>query len=173
VTGAGIVRLDDLLHVLGAWEGHGHAEYPTIDATDYREELVFEHNGKDPVLHYVQKTWKPTRGGQAEEPIFWESGFLLDRGEGSFELVSAQKSGRAEVLRGPAGWGEDGTIALDLESASVVNDARVLASARRWVIAPDRIDYRLEMSLRTHPAVRVHLSARLGRAPEAREERTP
>lgn len=158
------VRLDDLLHLVGAWEGTGHAEYPTIDTTDYREELVFEHNGKDPVLHYVQKTWKPIRGGRAEEPIFWESGFLVDRGEGSFELVSAQKSGRAEVLRGPAVRGEDGMIALDLESASIVNDPRVLASARRLLIAPDRIDYRLEMGLRTHPAVRVHLSATLQRA---------
>ena len=164
MTAAGTVRLDDLLHLVGTWEGHGHAEYPTIDATDYREELVFEHNGKDPVLHYVQKTWKPIRGGRAEEPIFWESGFLLDRGAGSFELVSAQKSGRVEVLRGPAVRGEDGVIALDLESASIVNDARVLASARRLGIAPDRIEYRLEMSLRTHPAVRLHLAARLMRA---------
>ncbi|MDP2530023.1 MAG: FABP family protein [Candidatus Palauibacterales bacterium] len=158
------VRLDDFLHLVGTWEGRGHAEYPTIDATDYREELVFEHDGKDPILHYVQKTWKPSGSGRMDEPIFWESGFLIDRDDGVFELVSAQKSGRVEVLRGSAVRGEDGAIALDLESVWIVNDDRVLASVRRLVIAPDRFDYRLEMSLRTHPAVRLHLAARLVRA---------
>ncbi len=40
----------------------------------------------------------------------------------------------------------------------IVNDDRVLASVRRLVIAADGFDYRLEMSLRTHPAARLHMA---------------
>lgn len=160
------IRLPDLIRLKGVWTGTGHAQYPTIQPADYREELVFTANDKDPVLHYEQRTWRAMAGSQASEPLFWESGFLIDRGEGNFELVSAQRSGRVEVLRGKAVAEARNVIVIALSSVSIVNDERMLRSARTLRISPDALEYELEMATKTNPTMDTHLSARLTRASE-------
>ena len=96
------ISISDLTYIAGTWEGSGHAEYPTIQPIDYREELIFTLNKKDLVIHYEQRTWIKSSDERHNEPIFWESGFFIDKNNGLFDLVSAQKTGRMEILRGSA-----------------------------------------------------------------------
>ncbi len=166
---SGIVGLGDLLRLVGRWEGVGHAAYPTIEPADYREELVFRHDGTGPLLRYFQRAWRASPGNRDGEPLFQECGFLIDREDGTFEMVSAQWSGRTEVLRGPAARDHDGRLSLDLASVAIGNDDRVLRSARRLELGTDTLVYRLRMSTRSHPAGGIHLRARLRRVdPEGR-----
>ena len=153
------ISFPDLIHLVGTWSGTGRAEYPTITPVDFREELVFEHNTKDPALHYVQRTWRVSG-----EPLFWESGFLIDKGGGIFELVSAQKSGRVEVLRGPAARSGDAALVLALRSIHIVNDGRMITSQRVFRITTAVIEYEHGMSTQTHPAMARHVRSRLERS---------
>lgn len=46
-------HLRALAPLLGAWQGRGTGEYPTIEPFEYLEEVVFSHVGK-PFLVYGQ-----------------------------------------------------------------------------------------------------------------------
>ncbi len=155
------ISIKNLLQLVGEWEGTGHAEYPTIKPIDYSELLSFSYNGKDPVLHYEQRSWIKSSQGEDREPIFWESGFIIDNGNGLFELVSAQKSGRVEILRGASEKLTKGRIKLDLVSVSIVNDDRMIRSGRIFIFSKSEIEYELKMSMSSNPAYQKHLSAKL------------
>ncbi len=60
----------DLASLAGVWKGEGRAEYPTITPTEYREETVFSTNGKDPVVHYEQRTWIKSADENNGQPVF-------------------------------------------------------------------------------------------------------
>jgi hypothetical protein len=154
------LSIDELAFLVGTWNGTGHAEYPTIQPAEYSEELTFTGNKKDPVIHFEQRTWiESTAGGR--EPLFWESGFLLDKGDGIFELVSAQKSGRMEVLRGKAKRTDANAFELRLMSVLIVNDDRMIRSGRTFAFSPDKLMYELSMSTTVNPAFQRHLAAQL------------
>lgn len=155
------IGLEQLFELVGVWEGYGHAEYPTIEPMDYREELTFSYNHKDPVFHYVQRTWKASEGSKVGDPIFWESGFLIDRNDGVFELVSAQKSGRMELLKGTATMKNETVVSLELTSESIINDHRMIRSSRHFDFSPGAISYQLKMSTHANPSFQIHLSAQL------------
>ena len=146
----------------GTWTGTGHAEYPTINPADYREELTFTSDGKHSMLHYAQRTWKLTPGS-GPEPLFWESGFFIDKEDGTFEMASAQQSGRMEILRGAAVRGKDGEIILEMNSATIVNDERMVQSQRVFTIGKDTLSYVLNMSTTAVPKLSLHASAQLNR----------
>ena len=154
------ISYKDLLYLAGEWEGTGHAEYPTIEPVNYREQLTFSYNGKDPVIHYEQSSWIVSSDTKKEEPIFWESGFIIDIGNSSFELVSAQKSGRVEILRGKAEL-VNKKIKLDLVSVKIVNDEKMIRSGRVFTFSKSSIEYELKMSISTNHAYQKHLSAKL------------
>lgn len=156
------VQFSDLLFLTGAWAGSGHAEYPTISPADYRDQIVFTSDHKHSILHYVQQTWKVREAGDPE-PLFWESGFIIDKGNSIFEVVSAQQSGRMEVLRGKAAKDDRGEVVLDLHSETIVNDERMLHSQRVFRFYPDRVEYELKMSTKANPNLQRHASAMLTR----------
>ena len=156
-----VIELSDLAYLAGAWAGNGHAQYPTIPEADYREELVFSSDGKNPFIHYVQRTWRIGVG--SEEPLFWESGFLIDRGNGTFEMASSQQSGRMEILRGNALAGPKREVALELNSVSIVNDDRMIRSQRIYHFRPGSLSYELRMSTKVNPTMDVHLRATLSK----------
>lgn len=157
------VTISDLGFIVGKWEGTGIAEYPTIKPMDYEEGLVFTRNDRDPVIHYEQRTWVQSSGGDNGQPVFWESGFIIDRGDGAFELVSAQKSGRIEILRGDAEASDGGAIEIVFASVAISNDPRMLKSGRKFRFHENVIDYELHMSTTENPAYDRHLRARLKR----------
>ncbi len=158
------ITIADLGFIVGKWEGTGLAEYPTIASVDYDEGLVFTRNDKDPVIHYEQRTWIKSSDENNGRPVFWESGFIIDKGDGLFELVSAQKSGRVEIMRGDAKTADGGGIEIAFNSVSILNDARLLKSGRRFRFLENVIDYELQMSTTENPAYDRHLRARLQRS---------
>lgn len=155
------IGFEQLHGAIGTWEGFGHAQYPTIEPIDYREELIISCNYKGPVFHYVQRTWKIVKPDTVGEPIFWESGFLIDRDDSTFELVSAQKSGRVETLRGPAALSDGNGVTIELASANIINDDRLIRTWRRFVFSPNSIRYQMKMSTKSHPMADVHLLSEL------------
>ena len=157
------VTISDLGFIIGKWEGTGLAEYPTIKSVDYDEGLVFMRNDKDPVIHYEQRTWIKSSGEDNGQPVFWESGFIIDKGDGVFELVCAQKSGRMELLRGQAKSSNGSGIELELTSMIISNDPRMHKSGRKFRFLENMIDYELQMATAENPGYERHLRARLRR----------
>lgn len=155
------ISLTNFAYIIGRWEGSGRAEYPTIVPRDYGEELVFAVNGKDAAIHFEQRTWIKSADERNGEPLFWESGFLLDKGEGLFEMVSAQKSGRVEILRGGAQKTDETIIRLDLASVAIFNDDRMIRSGRMLHFHGETLVYELWMSTTKNVAYQRHLVARL------------
>ena len=76
----------------GKWEGTGWAEYPTINNTEYREELSFSANDKDRVIQYEEKTWIEVPASVGEQPIFWECGFFVFKDVHMLSLVALYKN---------------------------------------------------------------------------------
>ncbi len=164
-SGSEHLTIADLVFVAGSWSGKGRAIYPTIEPMDYREELRVDSNGFDPVLHYEQRTWVLSEGDRQGQPIFWESGFFVDRGGSRFELVSAQRTGRMEVLSGTGRRDMAGNVVLSLEHIMIVNDERIVRSGRLFTFRSDSISYELTMSTTAHAGYERHLIAQLHRQP--------
>jgi hypothetical protein len=158
---------EKLRELTGEWAGKGNAQYPTIDPVDYREEMVFSVNGNGNFIHYEQRTWITAPEERKDAPIFWESGFILNKGEGNIELVSAQQSGRVEILTGTLKE-KDGLLVLDLESKSIINDDQLIRSGRKFSVSEDSIKYELEMSTKKNPSYLIHLSGDLARSKQKR-----
>ena len=155
------ISIRDLSFIIGKWNGLGHAEYPTIQPIDYSEELVFTINKKDAVIHMEQRTWIKSSDHTNDEPIFWESGFLIDRDNGVFELAVAQKSGRVEILRCNARRIGDEAFEFPFESTSIVNDSRMIRSGRIYTISKNVLEYELKMSTASNTSYKRHLKCRL------------
>ena len=113
------------------------------------------------MIHFEQRTWIKSLEARNDEPLFWESGFLIDKGSSLFELVSAQKSGRVEILRGNAQKTEDGALKLHLVSVAILNDDRMIRSGRLLHFQRETLDYELEMSTTKNVTYQKHLAARL------------
>lgn len=155
------ITIRDLDFLIGKWEGTGYAEYPTIDPVEYSETLMISNNSKNPVLHYEQKTFITKPVERKGEPIFWESGFIIDDGNGLFRMVNTQVSGRIEILKGQAQTTSEGKIELGLESSSIINDDKLIRSGRKLIFSKDQIEYEVNMSTTKNFVYRKHLSAKL------------
>lgn len=147
--------------LLGVWKGEGVAQFPTITTCPYREELRFESNGEEPVLHFEQKTWVQATGA----PLHWESGFIKPNDLGELEILNAQNSGRVEVLRGRIVSEEQNKNVLELhfESTTFGNDPRMLRSSRKFRCDGDMLHYIVSMATVKTPELQQHLSATLKR----------
>jgi hypothetical protein len=155
------ITIKELKHLNGKWNGEGLAEFPTIKSFDYHEHLSFSSNKKNPVLHFEQKAWIKSKDERNDEPISWESGFLIDRGDSFFEMVCTHNSGRLEILRGFAIWTSDQKIKIELESVSTINDDRMIRSKRIIMFSETIIAYEQLMSTTKNFSMQRHLSARL------------
>ncbi len=151
-------HIERLAGLIGTWRGEGTARFPTIEGADYREELRFEWNRSEPLLHFEQKTW-----WKQDEPLHWESGFVLADDTGAYTLVNSQNNGRVEVLTGALD-DAGGRLELRLASAHFGNDPRMRASTRRFVLEGDALRYEVAMTTTRVESLTPHLQARLTRA---------
>ena len=78
-----------------------------------------------------------------------------------FELVSAQKVGRVEVLLGMTEMLNKGEIKLQLESVSIMNDSQMIRSGIVLYFTNDKLHYELKMSTEKNPSYKTHLAAQL------------
>jgi THAP4-like, heme-binding beta-barrel domain len=103
--------------LLGTWRGNGHGDYPTIDAFQFGQEVVFAHDGR-PFFHYFSRTWIVDGEGNRVREGALETGFLRARPEGQLEMILAHPTGFAEVW-----YGEVDGAKFELVTDAVVRTA--------------------------------------------------
>lgn len=150
-----------LATLLGTWRGEGHGAYPTIEAFDYGEEVVFSQVGK-PFLAYRQRTWSLADGA----PLHAEAGYWRATDDGAVEVVLSHPFGAVEALTG--GVVSPAPLALRLASQQVVTTptAKRIDAVERDVDVGDDGDtlrYAVRMAAVGEPMTH-HLAATLRRA---------
>jgi hypothetical protein len=160
------LNLMRLLPLLGIWRDTGCGRFPTIEAFDYTEELKFESNSCEPLIHFEQKTWVASSTETNRSPLHWESGFIRPVEDGSIEISNAQNGGRVEVLKGRIDIAEylRGTLILTVESVLFGNDPRLMQTRRTFTLKDNTLSYLIEMATVRTPHLQQHLEASLSRA---------
>lgn len=113
--------------LLGSWAGNGHGDYPTIEAYQYGQELVFQQDGR-PFLHYFSRSWIVDDRGEVARQAAQETGFLRCRPGGDVELVLAHNTGVVEIWYGKAA---DGKLELRTAGVSFTETAQEVVSGHR------------------------------------------
>ena len=152
-------RVFDLLE--GTWIGEGRAFFPTIDTFEYRETLTYTRQN-DNSLFYEQRTEKRLQGQETFLTSHWESGFLRILEKGGVELINAQSGGRSEVLAGTVET-MDQNVRLSFVSQGLMNDERMIASARTFEINQGTLKYEMGMKTTRVDSLTPHLTATLQR----------
>ncbi len=143
------------------WSGTGRGEYPTITPFDYRETLTFTRRDEKS-LAYEQRAQKRIDGQTEWLESHWENGFIRILESGELELVNAQSGGRSEVLIGAIETRGDVTR-IRFASREIVNDPRMVASARTFELEGDTLRYEMEMQTMKTSQLMPHLKIALKR----------
>ncbi|HEY4376071.1 MAG TPA: DUF480 domain-containing protein, partial [Acidimicrobiales bacterium] len=141
---------------VGAWQGAGAGEYPTIDGFTYTQDLHFLAVAGKPFLAYRSAT-RATDDGR---PLHAESGWLRLVGDGWVELVVAQGSGLVEVAEGLLDGKELALESTVVAGSTTAKDVR--ATERRYRVDGDVLSYEIAMTAMGQPLTH-HLRARLTR----------
>jgi len=150
-----------LTRIEGTWRGEGQGEYPTVTSFDYRETLTFTRRDEKS-LAYEQRTQKRHDGQSEWLTSHWENGFIRVLDNGEVELVNAQSGGRLEVLVGEV-TEQAGIIHINLVSKTILNDPRMVSSARRVELKGDTLRYEMEMQTTKVEQMSQHLKIALKR----------
>lgn len=153
----GIQNLDLLQ---GTWTGEGRGQFPTVTSFDYRETLVFTRRDEK-TLAYEQRTQKRYDGQTEWLESHWENGFIRILENGELEMVNAQ-IGRSEVLVGSVEV-VGGLVKIRFVSKTIVNDPRMVSSARMFEVEGDILRYEMEMHTSAVNGLTAHLRAELRR----------
>ena len=113
--------------LLGTWAGNGHGDYPTIDAFQYGQELVFQQDGR-PFFHYFARSWIVDEEGATVRQAAQETGFLRCLPEGQLEMVLSHNTGITEVWYGVA---EGGKIELRTAGVGYTQTAKEVTGGHR------------------------------------------
>jgi hypothetical protein len=153
------IRLLGLLE--GTWAGEGRGQYPAINSFDYRETLTFTRKDEKS-LAYEQRTRKRFDGQTEYLPSHWENGFIRILENDELELVNAQSGGRSEVLVGVIEMHAN-LIRVHFTSKALINDARMVSSARTFELEGDILRYEMEMQTTNVDRLTPHLKITLQR----------
>lgn len=134
------IQVFDLLQ--GTWKGEGRGYFPTVTSFDHRDMLTFTRRDEK-TLAYEQRAQKRYDGQTEWLESHWESGFIRILESGELELTSAQ-IGRAEVLIGTIEV-LDTLFRIHFVSKTIMNDPRMISSARTFELEGDTLRYEMEM----------------------------
>jgi hypothetical protein len=143
----------------GEWKGEGFAQFPTIQATAYREVWRFEADADKDAIHFAQKTWYKNQTGNNGKTVFWDTGFILLKEE-TVLLVSAQAGGRLETYELAAH--ENNQFVFNTKLIS--NDPKTIRSQRVLRLGNNQLEYSLNMSTKEATDFQNHLKAMLQKA---------
>jgi hypothetical protein len=87
--------------LLGTWRGNGHGDYPTIEAFQFGQEVIFTHDGR-PFFHYMSRSWVVDEQGNKVRDGAIETGFFRAKADGSLEVVMTHHTGFVEIWYGQA-----------------------------------------------------------------------
>lgn len=145
--------------LLGRWGGHGHGDYPTIDAFEYAQELVFTHDGR-PFFHYFARSWIVDANGEKVRDAAQEAGFLRCKPEGKVELLLTHNTGFVEIWYGEA---EGGKLDLTTDAVARTESAKEYVGGKRlYGNVEGRLLYAYDMAAMGQP-LQPHLWATLER----------
>ena len=144
----------------GIWAGEGRGQFPGVTSFDFRETLVFTRRDEK-TLAYEQRTQKLYDGQTEWLESHWENGFIRIFESGELELTSAQ-IGRVEVLTGKVETKDD-VIRMHFVSQTIINDPRMVSSARTFELEGDMLRYEMEMQTTTVERSTQHLKVALRR----------
>lgn len=147
----------------GDWRGFGAGGFPTIESFEYREHLAVRILEGHEVLHYLQITWRID--GDQEHGSHIETGFISVEDDDQVLVLSSQGSDRIEVLRGELDAADNG-FTLNLASAAVFNDERMVSSWRELRFTDETLTYSMGMATDQVPTEELHLTAELHRETE-------
>jgi hypothetical protein len=151
--------IEPLSFLLGRWEGAGVLGYPTIENSNYAEEISFSHNGK-PFLIYSSRTWLINPDGSIGRPSHMEVGFWRPQPDNGLEVLITHPTGVTEVYIGTI----TGTK-IEMATDAVVRTAtakEVTAGKRLYGMAGEDLAYAYDMAAVGQP-LQAHLSAQLKR----------
>lgn len=144
----------------GTWTGEGRGYFPGVISFDIRTTLTFTlHDAK--TLAYEQRAQKLYDGQSEWRESHWESGFLRILDINELELTSAQ-IGRVEVLTGSV-LESDSSLQIHFVSKSIMNDPRMVSSARTFALEDNTLRYTMEMRTTKVDRSTAHLEIVLSR----------
>ena len=145
--------------LLGTWAGNGHGDYPTIDAFEFGQEVVFTHDGR-PFFHYFSRSWIVDAHGEKVRDAALETGFLRCRPDRQVELLLAHQTGFVEIWYGSA---EGGKLDLTTDAVARTHSAKEYVAGRRLYGNVDGdLLYAYDMAAMGQP-LQPHTWARLAR----------
>ncbi len=113
-----------LAWLIGTWAGNGRGDYPTIEAFNFGQEVIFQQDGR-PFIHYMSRSWLTDESGKKIREAAQETGFIRPKEDGTIEMVMAHMTGFVEI------W--DGTLHPERPSFEIVTDAVArTASAKEY-----------------------------------------
>ena len=146
--------------MLGTWRGNGHGDYPTIDAFQFGQELIFTHDGR-PFFHYMARSWVVDENGEKVRDAAIETGFIRAVGDGRFEILLTHNTGIAEIWEGEA---DNGKFEWTTDAVARTETAKeYVAGKRLYGNVEGDLLYAFDMAAMGQP-LQPHLWARLKRA---------
>jgi hypothetical protein len=152
--------LAPLLFLLGRWQGAGVGGYPTIESSQFGQEITFGHNGK-PFLSYLSRSWLLDAEGTPGRPLAMETGFWRPQPEGRVEVLLAHPTGITEIYLGQVAGTK---IEMSTDVVARTGSAKEYTAGHRlYGLVGADLAYAYDMAAVGQP-LQPHLSAQLKRA---------
>jgi nitrobindin-like protein len=150
-----------LAFLLGAWEGEGIVEYPTVQRRAFAQRIEFAQNGK-PFLYYLSRTWEIDDAGERIRPLAMETGFWRPAEDKSLEVLLSHPTGFLEALAGEIRGPRIEIATTKVVKVESAKDYRM--GHRLYGLVEGRLMWVYEMEAMGYP-LQAHVSAELKRAP--------
>ncbi len=155
-------KLAPLAWLAGRWRGLGVVGYPTIESSNFAQELEISHNGR-PFLYMRSRTWLLDSAGNQVRPLATECGYWRVLDDGEIELLLAHPTGIVELY---AGRREAERPVIELATDGVMRSPAAkeyTAGKRMYGLVDSKLMWVMDMAAVGQP-MSPHASAQLERA---------
>lgn len=152
-----------LAWLLGAWEGEGVVEYPTIKRTLFAQRVEFTHTTK-PFLAYTSRAWEIDPAGTRLRPLATETGYWRPQPDNELEVLLSHPTGFVETWHGRI---RSARIEMSTDVVVRLPTAKeYTAGHRMYGLVDSQLLWRFDMAAVGQP-LQAHASAALARAAAA------
>lgn len=88
-----------LVWLLGTWSGTGRGTYPTIEDFQFRQDVIFQQDGR-PFIHYMSTSMIIDDDGNKVRDAAQETGFIRPQPDRTLEFVMTHNIGFTEIWHG-------------------------------------------------------------------------